>query len=104
MFDPHTLAVRIFNLRHASRPISSTAFELLTKVHAADGIAQQALGRSMRISPPNLTRLLARLGRAGLVRQVPSPTDRRRRFVRLTPLGRHRIDGVQEMLVMWQTE
>lgn len=110
MFEPHhALAARVFNHTLVAPPLSRTAFHVLAKVHAAEGIAQSMLARCTGVTPPTLTRILARLGRAGLVRQVPSPTDRRVRFVRMTPLGRRAMEVVHETIfgaevdrVAWQ--
>lgn len=102
MFD-QPIAIRIFNRSLAVRPLSPMAFHVLAKVHAAEGIAQSMLARCTGVPPPTLTRILSRLGRAGLVRQVPSTTDRRLRFVRLTPLGRRGMDLVESVVAAWQT-
>jgi DNA-binding MarR family transcriptional regulator len=51
-----------------------------------------ALAGSMMLSSGGTTARLDRLEKAGLVRRVPSPTDRRGVLVRLTDRGREVID------------
>jgi DNA-binding MarR family transcriptional regulator len=50
------------------------------------------LYRSLLLSSGGLTKILRRLETAGLVERLPNPQDRRSRFVRLTPLGRGRVE------------
>jgi DNA-binding MarR family transcriptional regulator len=50
------------------------------------------LTRSLRVSSAHATTVLQQLERRGLVESSSSPTDRRRRLVRLTPAGRSALD------------
>ncbi|WP_224390637.1 MarR family transcriptional regulator [Pseudonocardia sp. ICBG1293] len=53
-----------------------------------------AVGRELDVHPSNATRVLVRLGRAGLVDRRPDPEDRRHLIVELTPAGRELIRDV----------
>ncbi|WFG45429.1 MarR family transcriptional regulator [Pseudonocardia alni] len=53
-----------------------------------------AVGRELDVHPSNATRVLVRLGRAGLVERRPDPDDRRHLLVELTPAGRELIGEV----------
>jgi DNA-binding MarR family transcriptional regulator len=50
------------------------------------------LMQATMLSSGGMTKRLDRLADAGLVERVPDPADRRGTLVRLTPLGRKRID------------
>ena len=52
------------------------------------GMTMGALSRALLVSNGNVTQLVQKLGRDGLVRIAPSPADRRASIVRLTPRGR----------------
>jgi DNA-binding MarR family transcriptional regulator len=67
-------------------------FDVLAQLdHAAregrDGLTMGELSRRMMVTNGNLTGLVERLAREGLVRRAPSDADRRAHLVRLTPEG-----------------
>jgi DNA-binding MarR family transcriptional regulator len=53
-----------------------------------DGMTMGALSDALLVSKGNVTQLVQKLARDGLVRIAPSPADRRASIVRLTPRGR----------------
>ena len=53
-----------------------------------EGMTMGALSRALLVSRGNVTQLIQKLARDGLVRIAPSPADRRASIVRLTPRGR----------------
>jgi DNA-binding MarR family transcriptional regulator len=53
-----------------------------------DGMNMGALSRALLVSNGNVTQLVQRLAKDGLVGITPSPEDRRASIVRLTPEGR----------------
>ena len=53
-----------------------------------DGMNMGALSDALLVSKGNVTQLVQKLARDGLVRIAPSPADRRASIVRLTPRGR----------------
>ena len=66
----------------------------LARERAEEGIAVGELTRFLMVSRQNLTGVLARLERDGLVERLVSPHDSRSRLIRLTDLGGH----------LWRTE
>ncbi|CCB78206.1 Transcriptional regulator (modular protein) [Streptantibioticus cattleyicolor NRRL 8057 = DSM 46488] len=48
-----------------------------------------------RVSAPSMTRTLAPLGAAGLIRRTPDPVDRRSALIELTGEGAHVLDEVR---------
>lgn len=61
----------------------------LARDGAEDGIAVGELTRFLMVSRQNLTGVLARLERDGLIERVVSPHDSRSRLIRLSSHGRH---------------
>ena len=53
-----------------------------------------ALSRALLVSNGNVTQLVQKLAKDGLVRIAPSPADRRASIVRLTPKGRADFAGL----------
>jgi DNA-binding MarR family transcriptional regulator len=62
-------------------------FQLLTVVNRlrAARPTQRRVARELYVSFPNVTVMLARLEKAGLVRRLPNPADGREKLVELTP-------------------
>jgi len=61
---------------------------------AGGEIPQRQLAEQSGKSAANLTRILDRLVKKGLVRRIPDPGDRRAFVVELTPAGRDLVDEV----------
>lgn len=70
------------------------AIGALARRGAEDGIAVGELTRFLMVSRQNLTGVLARLERDGLIERTVSPLDSRSRLIRLTGHGRQ----------LWRTE
>lgn len=68
--------------------------EVLLRVSRADGsqVSMGSLAQQVALTSGGITRLLDRMTDAGLVRRVPSPTDRRVQFAALTDQGRAKLD------------
>ncbi|MEJ8277312.1 MarR family winged helix-turn-helix transcriptional regulator [Pseudonocardia spirodelae] len=61
-----------------------------------------AVGRELDVHPSNATRVVERLGRAGLLARRPDPDDRRHLLIELTAAGRAvlaEIDGYRRSAV-----
>jgi len=58
------------------------------------GMTMGALSRALLVSNGNVTQLVQKLAKDGLVRNAPSPRDRRASIVRLTPKGRTEFAGL----------
>ncbi len=68
-------------------PYTLAEARVLYEVAHADGPVASDLSRGLGLDPGYLSRILAGLGRRGLVEKVPSEVDGRRRLLRLTPAG-----------------
>ncbi|MBN2289343.1 MAG: MarR family transcriptional regulator [Candidatus Glassbacteria bacterium] len=67
---------------------------MLLRYNSVDGrINQTSLGRMMLVNRSNVTGLVDRMEKAGLVRRVPDPQDRRVNCVELTAAG---LEAVSE--------
>ena len=68
--------------------ISLPRFDLLANLEREDGQTLAALSRRMLVTAGNLTGLVDRAERDGLVRRAPDESDRRATRVKLTARGR----------------
>src|SRR5215218_1839259 len=69
-------------------PYSLTEARILFEISRRDGLTASDLSRELSLDPGYLSRILARLGRRGLVDKVRSETDGRQRLLRLTSDGK----------------
>lgn len=75
--------------RFSARGTTLARFDLLAALDRdPEGMTMGALSRALLVSNGNVTQLVQKLARDGLVRISPSPADRRASIVRLTPRGR----------------
>ncbi len=72
---------------HLEREMTLPRFDLLANVVRSDGQTLASLSRSMLVTPGNLTGLVDRAARDGLVERRADPTDRRAWRVHVTPKG-----------------
>ncbi len=70
--------------------LTPAQFQMLTVINRlrGKGITQRQLGQELYVSFPNVTVMLSRLERDGLIERVVNEADRRERFVRITARGR----------------
>lgn len=62
-----------------------------------DGLNQAQLSAMMLVNRANITSLVDRMEKAGLVERTDSPTDRRYNIVKLTAKGRKLLDEVEPL-------
>lgn len=75
--------------RFAGRGTTLARFDLLAALdRAGEGMTMGALSRALLVSNGNVTQLVQKLAKDGLVRIAPSPADRRASIVRLSAKGR----------------
>lgn len=75
--------------RFAEHGTTLARFDLLAALDRADeGMTMSALSRALLVSNGNVTQLVQKLSRDGLVRIAPSPADGRASLVRLSLAGR----------------
>ncbi len=74
-------------------------FQALTIINRLrdDALTQRRLARELFVSFPNVTVLLARLERKGLIERSADASDRRQKFVRLTRRGRSLLSRVWQV-------
>lgn len=75
IFKPHGLSVAQFN-----------ALNLLSD--QADGMCASDIAAALVVDPSNITGLLNRMNRAGLLKELENPDDGRQRLVTLSAKGR----------------
>ncbi|HEY1794319.1 MAG TPA: MarR family transcriptional regulator [Opitutaceae bacterium] len=74
LFRPHGLTVAQFNV--------------LNTLSGTEGMRASALADALIVDPSNVTGLLKRMTRDGLLREAPNTGDRRQYVVTLSPRGR----------------
>lgn len=79
---------RLMAVYFARFDITPPQFQLLTIVNRLGGPTQRSLARELYVSFPNVTVMLDRLERAGLIRRRPNAEDRREKLVELTDRAR----------------
>ena len=75
----------------AAAGLTPTQFGVLEALLHKGALTQTALGRKLLTSPGNMTDLLGKLERRGMIRRAHRPGDRRAVWVELTGPGRDRI-------------
>lgn len=81
--------------RFAGRGATLARFDVLAALDRhPDGMNMGALSRALLVSNGNVTQLVQKLAKDGLVRIAPSPADRRASIVRLTGKGRAEFAGL----------
>ncbi|HEY5087177.1 MAG TPA: MarR family transcriptional regulator [Gemmatimonadaceae bacterium] len=81
-------------------------FDLLAQLDAATaqaplGLTMSELSRRLMVTNGNLTGLVDRLVREGLVARVVSPPDRRAQMISLTVTGKQALDSMTPDHAMW---
>lgn len=77
--------------------LTSSAYNVLRILRGSpDGLPRGEIGQRMVNPSPDVTRLIDRLARRGLVRRVRSRTDRRLSLTRITPKGLALVDKAED--------
>ncbi len=93
LFRPHGLTAAQYNV-------------LNVLADAVDGLSQRELGDILVVDRSNITGLLDRLEKSGLVKRSDHPSDRRVYRVSLTPVGRKlwiKVDALYRKVVVQVT-
>lgn len=98
--------VRFVRSRSTAGDLSSSASSALSRLVREGPQSITALARAEHASQPNMTQLVTRLEKSGLVRRVPDSSDGRRVLVESTDLGRdvigqrrgQRSEALQQLL------
>jgi DNA-binding MarR family transcriptional regulator len=85
---------------YASFGLTPPQFQMLTVLNRLRGeqITQRRLGKELYVSFPNVTVMLSRLEKAGLIERMVNTADRRERFVKITNRGRKLLKKI------WQSQ
>ena len=78
--------------------VTQTQFLMLASIHAYRRCPMGVLARSLHVRMPTATGIVDRLARAGFVRRLPHPTDRRQVVVELTAKGQAFIHQFQAVV------
>lgn len=82
--------------------ITLPRFDLLAQLdRAPDGLTMSELSDRLMVSNGNITGLVDRLASEGLIMRAPSPSDRRRNRVKLTPAGKRAFDAMTPIHERW---
>ena len=85
---------------YASFGLTPPQFQMLTVLNRLRGeqITQRRLGKELYVSFPNVTVMLSRLEKTGLIERTVNAADRRERFVKITNRGRKLLKKI------WQSQ
>jgi len=64
-----------------------------------EGLSQAQLSKMMLVNPANITSLIDRMEKAGLVARTAAPTDRRYNIIKLTLKGKQLLDRAAPLYV-----
>ena len=78
--------------------------DALTTLTEEEGVSQQELAKSLYVTKGNISGLLDRLERAGLVERRSTAVDRRQYAIYLTPRGRELAEKAIEVQRRWVGE
>lgn len=88
------------------RPISqsSARMEALSAIkNSPDPSSQIDIANRLRIEGPTMTRMIDVLSRDGLVERRPAPSDRRTKYLSITPAGESALDDTFEVADVLRT-
>jgi DNA-binding MarR family transcriptional regulator len=83
-------------LRHAvaGTGVSADEWAVLSVVGLIGPLSPTALADQLRVPPTSISRHVARLAEAGLVRRAPNPADGRSYLLELTDAGRGKVETI----------
>ncbi len=87
---------------HQTHATTLPRFDVLAQLdRTRAAMSMSELSRRLMVTNANITGLIGRLAREGLVERRPSDDDRRRRMVELTPEGRSQFKAMAEDHRVW---
>jgi MarR family transcriptional regulator, lower aerobic nicotinate degradation pathway regulator len=75
-------------LEHLGDDVTPTQWAAIARLHEVGSCSQNLLGRLTAMDAATIKGVADRLTKRGYIEASPSPTDRRRVLIRLTPAGR----------------
>lgn len=99
-------AVTRLRMAESLAPVGLTMrqFAVLRALSANEGMSQAALGESLQIDASSMVLVLDECQNSGWTQRRPSPTDRRRYALHLTPAGRRVLDRAQKAAAAAEAE
>lgn len=85
---------RLFQQHGLSEPLYNAL--RIAAGHGAAGVPTLTIGKQLIAHEPDVTRLVDRLEKAGLVKRERCERDRRVVFVKITPAGRAKLKAIDE--------
>ncbi len=90
---------------HHNHATTLPRFDVLAQLYRASApMSMSELSRRLMVTNANITGLISRLAREGLVDRKPSPQDRRRQMVELTADGRRLFEAMAEDHRVWLSD
>ncbi len=83
-----TRMLRLARSAHADHKLTSAQYSAMSVLHERGALPLGELARAERVSHPTMSRIIGGLVRLSLVARPPEASDRRLRYVALTPEGR----------------
>ena len=87
--------------RFVERGMTLPRFDVMAALDRHGEMNMGALSQSLLVSNGNVTQLVQKLAKDGLVRMTTSPADRRASIVRLTPEGKQQFDKLARAHQDW---
>lgn len=89
---------RKFFRHHGITDVQYNVLELLSgQAPKGERMTQAELGRMMLVNPSNITSILDRMERDGLLKRVEVPEDRRSNGIKLTAKGRSLVQQMEQV-------
>ena len=93
---------RVRSRLHADFGVTLPRFDVMAALHdAPEGLSMGEVSRRLMVSNGNVTGIIERLDREGLVRRRTNPDDRRSQLVSLTVSGRTAFEEMAEVYEGW---
>lgn len=88
----------------ASRMVTQSQFLILLSIHARGMCAMSHLAVHMKVSLPTMSGMVDRLVKAGYLKRMYKPEDRRLIMVELTPMGQDFLNEFKGIITKrWET-
>jgi DNA-binding MarR family transcriptional regulator len=85
------------------RSVTQTQFVVLVAVHSTGRCPMSLLAKNMHVSLPTMSGIIDRLVKAGYIRRLEDPQDRRQVVIELAAKGKQMIEQFQSVVASrWQ--